>query len=139
MERNDGSACKESEAKDGEEDVFCHGDCSQYNVVPVVDPETLRIKAAFEFPFHKRKGPSVALGEERDDSLELLGFLTWKGGEMQEAGEDAESMKNTQSFRQKETEASNYFQGQNAGNYLHSVDLGGEAGVVSVLLFFVSS
>lgn len=35
-----------------------------------------------------RKGPSIALGEEEDDSLELLEFLTSKEGKMQEAGED---------------------------------------------------
>ncbi|KAK0659156.1 kinase-like domain-containing protein [Cercophora samala] len=97
-ERDDWSSCKKSEPKDGEEYVFCHGDCSQHNVI--VDPETLRIKAiidweyagffpaAFEFPFYKRKGPSIALGEEKDDSLDLLEFLNSKAGEMQEAGEE---------------------------------------------------
>lgn len=72
-------------AAEGEEYVFCHNDCSQHNVI--VDPETLRIKAIvdweyagfypawFEFPFYHRTGPSVALGEEVDDTEELLGFL----------------------------------------------------------------
>ncbi len=66
--------------------VFCHNDCSQHNVI--VNPETLKIAAIvdweyagfypenFEFPFYRRNGPSVALGEEEDDSHVLLGFLT---------------------------------------------------------------
>ncbi len=65
--------------------VFCHNDCSQHNVI--VNPDTLKIAAIvdweyagfypahFEFPFYKRKGPSVALGEEEDDTYTLLEFL----------------------------------------------------------------
>ncbi|KAL2132420.1 hypothetical protein VTI74DRAFT_3818 [Chaetomium olivicolor] len=72
--------------------VFCHNDCSQHNVI--VNPETLKIAAIvdweyagfypeyFEFPFYKRNGPSVALGEEEDDTERLLRFLnsqlTWE-------------------------------------------------------------
>ncbi|SPQ20219.1 def597d0-41ab-4796-bf56-e565f73dea42 [Thermothielavioides terrestris] len=72
--------------------VFCHNDCSQHNII--VNPDTLKIAAIvdweyagfyperFEFPFYKRKGPSVALGEEEDDTFELLHFLEsqlWEG------------------------------------------------------------
>ncbi|KAL2121040.1 hypothetical protein VTJ04DRAFT_5067 [Mycothermus thermophilus] len=65
--------------------VFCHNDCSQHNVI--VNPETLKIAAIvdweyagfypeyFEFPFYKRRGPSVALDEEEDDTNRLLEFL----------------------------------------------------------------
>jgi serine/threonine protein kinase len=65
--------------------VFCHNDCSQHNII--VNPDTLKIAAIvdweyagfypeyFEFPFYRRKGPSVALGEEEDDTFKLLGFL----------------------------------------------------------------
>ncbi|KAK4125625.1 kinase-like protein [Parathielavia appendiculata] len=65
--------------------VFCHNDCSQHNVI--VNPDTLRIAAIvdweyagfypahFEFPFYRRKGPSVALGDEEDDAQQLLHFL----------------------------------------------------------------
>ncbi|KAK4194407.1 hypothetical protein QBC40DRAFT_319838 [Triangularia verruculosa] len=60
-ERDDWSCCEESEAKDGNRRS---GIC-------------------------RRKGPSVALREERDDSLEVLGFLTSKVGKMQDAGEDS--------------------------------------------------
>jgi hypothetical protein len=65
--------------------VFCHNDCSQHNII--VNPDTLKIAAIvdweyagfypeyFEFPFYRRKGPSVALGEEEDDTQRLLDFL----------------------------------------------------------------
>ncbi|KAJ5803356.1 uncharacterized protein N7503_005806 [Penicillium pulvis] len=65
--------------------VFCHGDLSQHNIL--VDPQTLRIQAIidweyagffpgyFEGLFYKRPGPSVALEEEYDDSVELLRFM----------------------------------------------------------------
>lgn len=70
---------------DHDEFVFCHNDLSQQNII--VDPDTLKIKAivdweyagfyppAFEWPFYKRLGPSSAIYDERDDSLELLDFL----------------------------------------------------------------
>ena len=68
-----------------DEYVFCHNDLSQQNVI--VDPNTLRIKAIidweyagffparFEFPFYERLGPSSAIDDEVDDSLDLLRFL----------------------------------------------------------------
>ncbi|KAK4150136.1 kinase-like domain-containing protein [Chaetomidium leptoderma] len=71
-----------------EEYVFCHNDLSQHNVL--VDPETLRITgivdweyagfypAHFEMPFYTRIGPSVALKDEVDDSVELLALLESK-------------------------------------------------------------
>lgn len=70
---------------DHDEYVFCHNDLSQQNVI--VDPDTLKIKAIidweyagfyppfFEWPFHKRLGPSVAIDGEVDDSSALLDFL----------------------------------------------------------------
>jgi serine/threonine protein kinase len=70
---------------DHAEYVFCHNDCSQHNII--VNPTTLKIAAIvdweyagfypeyFEFPFYRRKGPSVALGEEEDDTFKLLHFL----------------------------------------------------------------
>jgi aminoglycoside phosphotransferase len=76
------------QAAEVDEYVFCHNDLSQHNVV--VDPETLKITgivdweyagfypARFEMPFYTRLGPSVALGEEVDDSAELLAFLESK-------------------------------------------------------------
>ncbi|KAK4033040.1 kinase-like domain-containing protein [Parachaetomium inaequale] len=78
---------------DHAEYVFCHNDCSQHNII--VNPETLKIAAIvdweyagfypeyFEFAFYRRKGPSVALGEEEDDTDKLLDFLhsrlEWEG------------------------------------------------------------
>ncbi|KAJ5459268.1 hypothetical protein N7530_011212 [Penicillium desertorum] len=65
--------------------VFCHNDLSQHNII--VDPQTLKIRAIidweyagffpeqFEWPFYERRGPSVALDGERDDSAELLQFM----------------------------------------------------------------
>ncbi|KAL5362175.1 kinase-like domain-containing protein [Aspergillus floccosus] len=65
--------------------VFCHNDLSQHNII--VDTSSLKIKAiidweyagfyppSFEAPFYERPGPSVALGEERDDVPELLRFF----------------------------------------------------------------
>ena len=65
--------------------VFCHNDFSQHNII--VDPRTLKIQAIidweyagffpehFEFPFYKRRGPSIALEGEHDDSAELLQFM----------------------------------------------------------------
>jgi hypothetical protein len=65
--------------------VFCHNDLSQHNII--VDPQTLKIRASidweyagffpehFEWPFYERRGPSVALDGERDDSAELLQFM----------------------------------------------------------------
>jgi aminoglycoside phosphotransferase (APT) family kinase protein len=77
---------------DHAEYVFCHNDCSQHNII--VNPTTLKIAAIvdweyagfypeyFEFPFYRRKGPSVALGEEEDDTVKMLNFLnsqlTWE-------------------------------------------------------------
>ncbi|KAH6623339.1 kinase-like domain-containing protein [Chaetomium tenue] len=64
--------------------VFCHNDLSQHNVI--VDPDTLKVKAivdweyagfypgCFEMLFYQRKGPSVALPDEMDDSALLLTF-----------------------------------------------------------------
>ncbi|KAL2200803.1 kinase-like domain-containing protein [Corynascus similis CBS 632.67] len=81
-ERDDWSQLRTS---DHLEYVFCHNDCSQHNVI--VNPDTLKIAAIvdweyagfypehFEFPFYKRNGPSVALGEEEDDTYTLLNFL----------------------------------------------------------------
>ncbi|KAK4146017.1 kinase-like domain-containing protein [Dichotomopilus funicola] len=81
-EREDWSGLRQSER---EEYVFCHNDCSQYNII--VNPETLKIAAivdwefggfypdSFEFPFWKRKGPSVAVDDEDDDTDALLAFL----------------------------------------------------------------
>ncbi|KAI1367471.1 kinase-like protein [Xylaria arbuscula] len=80
-----------------EEYVFCHNDLSQHNVI--VDPATLKINgiidweyagfwpAYFEWPFYTRIGPSVALKDEVDDSLELLDFLKSRT----EKGEKAKS------------------------------------------------
>lgn len=70
---------------DTPEYVFCHNDLSQHNVI--VDPQSLKIKAIidweyagfyppeFESPFFHRRGPSAAIGDEVDDSSELLAFL----------------------------------------------------------------
>lgn len=71
-------------SKDGEY-VFCHNDLAQHNII--VDPETLKIRAIidweyagffpeyFERPFYERRGPSVALDGEHDDSADLLRFM----------------------------------------------------------------
>ncbi|KAB8339130.1 hypothetical protein FH972_022066 [Carpinus fangiana] len=71
-----------------DEYVFCHGDLSQHNVI--VDPESLEIAAIvdwefagffpeyFEFPFFERPGPSVALGDEVDDTQKLVDFIKQK-------------------------------------------------------------
>ncbi|KAF9775694.1 hypothetical protein IL306_006197 [Fusarium sp. DS 682] len=68
-----------------EEYVFCHNDLSQQNVI--VDPDTLKIRAIidweyagffparFEYPFYNRLGPSAAINDEVDDSLDLLELL----------------------------------------------------------------
>lgn len=68
-----------------DEYAFCHNDLSQQNVI--VDPDTLKIRAIidweyagffpphFEFPFYNRLGPSSAINDEIDDSLDLLQFL----------------------------------------------------------------
>ncbi|KXX73352.1 Aminoglycoside 3'-phosphotransferase [Madurella mycetomatis] len=81
-ERDDWTCLRVS---DRPEYVFCHNDCSQHNII--VNPATLKIAAIvdweyagfyppnFEFPFYNRNGPSVALGEEVDDTEELLRFL----------------------------------------------------------------
>lgn len=65
--------------------VFCHNDLSGPNVI--VDPDTLKIRAIidweyagfytpeFEGQFWKRDGPSVAIGEEIDDTKELTELL----------------------------------------------------------------
>lgn len=62
--------------------VFCHNDLSQHNII--VDPQTLKIQAImdweyagffpehFEWPFYERRGPSIALDGEHDDSVDLL-------------------------------------------------------------------
>jgi serine/threonine protein kinase len=79
---------------DHAEYVFCHNDCSQHNII--VNPTTLKIAAIvdweyagfypeyFEFPFYLRTGPSVALGEEEDNTYTMLQFLNsqllpWEG------------------------------------------------------------
>ena len=84
MQRTETNHWLLSHARD-EEYVFCHNDLSQHNVV--VDPDTLRITAIidweyagffprrFEWPFYTRLGPSAAVGNEHDDSHELLDFL----------------------------------------------------------------
>jgi len=58
----------------------------------IVDSESLQIKAVlgweysgfypeyFEGHFYTRPGPSVALGDEKDDSEKLLSFLLNQGG-----------------------------------------------------------
>lgn len=73
---------------DTDEYVFCHGDLSQHNVL--VAPDTLKITAIidwehagffpefFEFPFFERPGPSVALGDEEDDTQKLVDFIKQK-------------------------------------------------------------
>lgn len=65
--------------------VFCHNDLAQHNII--VDPRTLKIQAIidweyagffpekFEWPFYERRGPSIALDGEHDDSAELLQFM----------------------------------------------------------------
>jgi len=65
--------------------VFCHNDLSQHNII--VDEETLKINAIidweyagffpteFDSPFYLRKGPSVAIGDEVDDTDKLLEFF----------------------------------------------------------------
>lgn len=65
--------------------VFCHNDLSQQNVI--VDPTSLKVNAIieweyagyfprkFECPFFYRRGPSPAIGDETDDSSDLLAFL----------------------------------------------------------------
>ena len=84
-ERDDWSGGRLREASHAAEYVFCHNDCSQHNII--VNPDPLKIAAIvdweyagfypayFEFPFYRRKGPSVALGEEEDDTFKLLDFL----------------------------------------------------------------
>ncbi|CAJ2502970.1 Uu.00g103640.m01.CDS01 [Anthostomella pinea] len=71
-----------------EEYVFCHNDLSQHNII--VDPTTLKINAIidweyagfypsrFEYPFYHRAGPSSAINDEVDDSIDLLQFLRSK-------------------------------------------------------------
>ena len=66
--------------------TFCHNDLTQSNII--VDPETYKINGiidweyagfypeSFEFPFYKRLGPSAAINNERDDSYQMLDFLT---------------------------------------------------------------
>jgi aminoglycoside phosphotransferase (APT) family kinase protein len=80
-----------------DEYVFCHNDLSQQNVI--VDPDTLRIRAIidweysgffpprFEFPFYNRLGPSAAINDEIDDSLDLLQFLRSKQNDRTEKWE----------------------------------------------------
>jgi len=71
-------------SKDGEF-VFCHNDLAQHNII--VNPRTLKIQAIidweyagffpehFEWLFYERRGPSIALDGEHDDSAELLQFM----------------------------------------------------------------
>jgi aminoglycoside phosphotransferase (APT) family kinase protein len=71
-----------------EDNVFCHNDLSQQNVI--VDPDTLKIRAiidweyagffppTFESPFYRRPGPSAAINDEVDDSSDLVEFLRSK-------------------------------------------------------------
>jgi aminoglycoside phosphotransferase (APT) family kinase protein len=81
--------------------VICHNDLSQHNIV--VDPDTLKINAIldweyggffpsnFEMHFFNRPGPSVALGNELDDSLELLQLLeSWRSSEDHEQANQAD-------------------------------------------------
>ncbi|KAK3179544.1 hypothetical protein K4F52_009036 [Lecanicillium sp. MT-2017a] len=79
------SECWKLQPSETSEYVFCHNDLSQQNVI--VDPESLKITAIidweyagfyppqFDYPFYERLGPSAAINGERDDSLELLGYL----------------------------------------------------------------
>lgn len=74
----------QDEATSGEF-VFCHNDLAQQNVI--VDPETLKIRAIIdweyagfwpswcEWRFFERLGPSVAKGDEVDDSARILELL----------------------------------------------------------------
>lgn len=69
----------------GAEYVFCHNDLAQHNII--VDPRSLKVRAIidweyagffpkhFERPFYQRRGPSIALDGEHDDSAELLQFM----------------------------------------------------------------
>ncbi|KAH6620851.1 hypothetical protein B0J18DRAFT_209400 [Chaetomium sp. MPI-SDFR-AT-0129] len=73
------------QVSDHDEFIFCHNDLSQQNVI--VDPGALKINAIidweyagfypeyFEMAFYTRLGPSVAIGDEVDDSEKLLDFL----------------------------------------------------------------
>ncbi|EFQ97602.1 hypothetical protein MGYG_00641 [Nannizzia gypsea CBS 118893] len=75
----------ELQQSDKDEFVFCHNDLSQHNVI--VDPNSLKIRAIidweyagfypayFDRSFFRRKGPSVAIDGETDDSEILLDFL----------------------------------------------------------------
>lgn len=69
--------------------VLCHNDLSQHNVI--VDPTTLKINAILDWEyagfypkevdglFYTRSGPSVALGEEKDDVSALMKLIEgWK-------------------------------------------------------------
>lgn len=72
-------------ASTSNECVFCHNDLSQQNIL--VDPVSLRIMAIldweyagffpvwFEKRFFERRGPSVALDGEEDDSERIVEFL----------------------------------------------------------------
>ncbi|EZF33165.1 hypothetical protein H109_06543 [Trichophyton interdigitale MR816] len=75
----------EPQQSDKDEFVFCHNDLSQHNVI--VDPNSLKIRAIIDWEyagfypayfdrlFFRRKGPSVAVDGETDDSEILLDFL----------------------------------------------------------------
>ncbi|OAL74410.1 hypothetical protein A7D00_2443 [Trichophyton violaceum] len=75
----------EPQQSDKDDFVFCHNDLSQNNVI--VDPNSLKIRAIidweyagfypayFDRSFFRRKGPSVAIDGETDDSEILLDFL----------------------------------------------------------------
>jgi tRNA A-37 threonylcarbamoyl transferase component Bud32 len=85
MERTETNDWQLSPSVEPREYVFCHNDLSQHNII--VDATTLKIKAIidweysgfypsyFDSPFFQRKGPSVAMNDEIDDSMELLQFL----------------------------------------------------------------
>ncbi|EZF25601.1 hypothetical protein H112_02171 [Trichophyton rubrum D6] len=76
---------EDQKARVENEFVFCHNDLSQNNVI--VDPNSLKIRAIidweyagfypayFDRSFFRRKGPSVAIDGEIDDSEILLDFL----------------------------------------------------------------
>jgi aminoglycoside phosphotransferase (APT) family kinase protein len=69
---------------DTDENIFCHNDFSQQNII--VNSDTLKINAIidweysgfypdfFEAPFYTRLGPSAAIQREVDDTPRLLDF-----------------------------------------------------------------
>lgn len=84
MRLSDNSEWPRKVSKDGDY-VFCHNDLSQHNII--VGLQTLKIRAIidweyagffperFEWSFYERRGPSLALDGEHEDSAELLQFM----------------------------------------------------------------